>query len=99
MTDEPRNITIDLLVQMLRQVVEENAARDRAKILSAAWGADTRLEDLGFDSFDFVELVFKLEDHFGIDIDYNANDAINDVETLGELGREIEQLLAIQQNA
>lgn len=34
---------------------------------------DTELEVLGIDSLDFVELLFLVEEKFGIDVPYNAN--------------------------
>lgn len=34
----------------------------------------TPLEELGVDSLDFVEMLFMVEERFGIDVPYNAND-------------------------
>lgn len=99
MTSEAPTITIDFLIGMLKQVIEENPSRDRGKVADAAWGPDTLLEETGFNSYDFVEIIFKLEDHFGIEIDYNANNNINDVRTIGELCNEIAKLLAKKQVA
>lgn len=99
MSTEAQTITIDLLVEMLKQVINENASRDRGHLAAVVWGADTSLDDIGFDSFDFVEMIFKIEDHFDIEIDYNANNSINDVKTISELGREIGKLVAAKQAA
>ena len=99
MSSEAPKITIDFLIGMLKQVIAENPSRDRGKLAEAAWGPETLLEDTGFNSYDFVEIIFKLEDHFGIEIDYNANNSINDVKTIGELCDEIAKLLAKKQVA
>lgn len=34
---------------------------------------DTDLDSLGMESLDLVELIFLIEDKFGIDVPYNAN--------------------------
>jgi len=99
MTSEAPKITIDFLIGMLKQVIEENPSRDRGKVADATWGPETLLEDTGFNSYDFVEIIFKLEDHFSIEIDYNANNNINDVKTIGQLCDEIAKLLAKKQVA
>lgn len=44
-------------------VVAEEAAIEPAKI-----EADTTLADLGISSLDFVELIFKIESRFGIEV-------------------------------
>lgn len=99
MTSDAPKITIDFLIGMLKQVIAENPSRDRGKVADVAWGPETLLEDTGFNSYDFVEIIFKLEDHFAIEIDYNANNNINDVRTIGELCNEIAKLLAKKQAA
>ncbi len=99
MSSEAQTITLDFLIGMLKQVIAENPSRNRGKLAEAAWGPETLLEDTGFNSYDFVEIIFKLEDHFDIEIDYNANNNINDVRTIGELCDEIAKLLAKKQVA
>jgi acyl carrier protein len=99
MSSEAQTITVDFLIGMLKQVIAENPSRDRGKLADVAWGPETLLEDTGFNSYDFVEIIFKLEDHFGIEIDYNANNNINDVKTIGQLCDEVAKLLAKKQVA
>lgn len=94
MTSEAPAIPIELFVGMLKQVIKENAGPGREKVQTAAWGRETLLEETGLNSYDVVELIFKLEDHFGIEIDYNANSSGSDVKTLGELCDEIGALVA-----
>lgn len=99
MSSETQTITVDFLIEMLKQVIAENPSRDRGKLADVAWGPEALLEDTGFNSYDFVEIIFKLEDHFGIEIDYNANNNINDVKTIGQLCDEVAKLLAKKQAA
>lgn len=99
MTREAPTITTDLLIELFQQVIKENTSRDRPKLAAIVWGPETLLEDTGFDSFDLVELIFKIEDQFSIDIDYNANNSINDVKTIGELCDEVGKLVAKKQAA
>ncbi|BCB19393.1 acyl carrier protein [Bosea sp. ANAM02] len=99
MSSEAPKVTIEFLIEMLKQVIEENPSRDRGAIADAAWGPETLLEETGFNSYDLVEIIFKLEDHFSIEIDYNANNAINDVKTIGGLRDEIAKLVDKKQAA
>ena len=87
-------ITLDLLIEMLTDVMKEGAPREAGKVDSAGWNGETLLDDTDFNSYHFVELIFKVEDRFGIEIDYNANDGINDVKTLGQLCDEIGKLVS-----
>ena len=57
------------------------------------WTAESTLEDLGVDSFDFIELVFMLEDKYGIEIDYNANQTVNELKTIGDVALKVHQLI------
>lgn len=99
MTSEAPKVTIEFLIGMLKQVIAENPSRGESKVAAETWGPDTLLEDTGFGSYDLVEIIFKLEDHFGIEIDYNANNAINDVKTIGGLRDEIAKLVDKKQAA
>lgn len=97
MTHETPAITIDSLIDMLKQVIEEHAPQKRQQIATDNWGADTPLEEIGFSSYDLVEIIFKIEDRFNIEIDYNANTGINNVKTIGDLRDEVAKLLAPEQ--
>ena len=99
MSSEAPKVTIDFLIELLRQVIAENPSHGQGKAATAPWGPDTLLEDTGFGSYDLVEIIFRLEDHFGIEIDYNANNAINDVKTIGGLRDEISRLVDKKQTA
>ncbi len=49
--------------------------RSQTKDSGTAWSAATTIQETGIDSFDFVELVFEVEDKYGIDLNFNANTA------------------------
>ena len=94
MSIEVPSITNEELIALLRDVVADNAARNRQDLLQSAWSPTTSLDDIGFDSLDLVELVFLMEDRFGVELSFNANTSINDVKTIGDLRRELDVLLA-----
>jgi acyl carrier protein len=52
-----------------------------------------RLEDLGLESLDAVEMIFDLEEKFDIQIPYNANNPSTEFDTVGEVVRAIQQLV------
>jgi len=52
-----------------------------------------RLEDLGLESLDAVEMIFDLEEKFDIQIPYNANNARTEFNTVGEVVSAVEQLV------
>jgi acyl carrier protein len=78
------NITADLL----------DAIRKHTKQPGESWSAETTLEDIGVDSFDLVELIFEIEDKYGVDINFNANATTDDLATVGDVARLIAQALA-----
>jgi acyl carrier protein len=56
---------------------------------------DDRLQDLGLESLDALELVFDIEEKFDVEIPVNANDAnIGGFETVADVVREVEKLVA-----
>ncbi|HUI14582.1 MAG TPA: phosphopantetheine-binding protein [Xanthobacteraceae bacterium] len=54
-----------------------------------------RLEDLGLESLDAVEMIFDLEEKFDIEIPYNANtnNPRTEFETVGDVVRSIQKLV------
>jgi acyl carrier protein len=46
-------------------------------------GLDTPLADLDIESLDLAVIVFDIEDTFGIEIPYNANEEVEDFATVG----------------
>jgi len=55
------------------------------------------LQELGLESIDALEMVFDLEEKFGIQIPYNANSAATDFATVGDVVKAIEGLVAQKQ--
>jgi acyl carrier protein len=51
------------------------------------------LKDLGLESIDALEMVFDLEEKFGIQIPYNANTADSTFATVGDVVNAIQRLL------
>jgi acyl carrier protein len=54
---------------------------------------DDRLEDLGIESIDAVELIFELEEKFDIQIPYNANNPQMNFSTVGDVVDAIKNLV------
>ena len=55
------------------------------------------LQDLGLESIDALEMVFDLEEKFGIQIPYNANSAATDFATVGDVVKAIQGLVEQKQ--
>ena len=51
------------------------------------------LQDLGLESIDALEMIFDLEEKFGIQIPYNANSAATDFSTVGDVVKAIQGLV------
>ena len=51
------------------------------------------LQELGLESIDALEMVFDLEEKFGIQIPYNANNAATDFATVGDVVTAIQGLV------
>jgi acyl carrier protein len=52
-----------------------------------------RLEDLGIDSFSAVEMIYDLEEKFDVELPYNSNDSMPDLQTVGDLVEVIKKLI------
>ena len=48
-------------------------------------GLSTALTDLKIESLDLAMIVFDIEDSFGIQIPYNANEEVEDFKTVGSV--------------
>ncbi len=51
------------------------------------------LQALGLESIDALEMIFDLEEKFGIQIPYNANSATTDFSTVGDVVKAIQRLV------
>jgi acyl carrier protein/nodulation protein F len=56
-------------------------------------GLTTALTDLKIESLDLAMIVFDIEDSFGIQIPYNANEDVEDFKTVGSVVERVKQLL------
>ena len=56
---------------------------------------DSRLKDIGVDSLDVIEIIFALEEKFGITINYNANRSANEpFDTVAQVAAAVNKLLS-----
>ena len=55
---------------------------------------DTALTDLKIESLDLAMIVFDIEDGFGIEIPYNANEDVEDFKTVGSVVERVKSLMA-----
>jgi acyl carrier protein len=56
--------------------------------------ATTALTDLKIESLDLAMIVFDIEDTFGIEIPYNANEDVEDFKTVGSVVERVKSLMA-----
>lgn len=54
----------------------------------------TELTDLSIESLDLAMIVFDIEDSFGIEIPYNANEEVEDFKTVGSVVDKVKGLIA-----
>ena len=54
----------------------------------------TALTDLKIESLDLAMIVFDIEDTFGIEIPYNANEDVEDFKTVGSVVDRVKTLMA-----
>ena len=57
-------------------------------------GLETALTDLKIESLDLAMIVFDIEDTFGIEIPYNANEEVEDFKTVGSVVDRVKTLMA-----
>lgn len=60
---------------------------------------DTALTDLKIESLDLAMIVFDIEDSFGIEIPYNANEDVEDFKTVGSVVDRVKSLIAAKSGA
>lgn len=54
----------------------------------------TALTDLEIESLDLAMIVFDIEDSFGVQIPYNANEEVEDFKTVGSVVERVRALVA-----
>lgn len=60
---------------------------------------DTKLSDLEIESLDLAVIVFDIEDSFGIQIPYNANEEMTDFSTVGSVVERVSALISSKDGA
>lgn len=55
--------------------------------------AETLIHDLEIESFDLAVIVFDIEDTFGVEIPYSAEDEVERTATVGTFASKIEKLI------
>ncbi len=73
--------------------IAEFIAKQTGKDVSAITSA-TSLDEVGIDSFDFIELVFQIEEEFEIHVDHNQNDVASRLKSVGDIANLIDDLVA-----
>ena len=75
--------TMSNTIEELKQLIQNQLGVDTSKI-----EVDKPISDYGIDSLSLVELIFLIEEHFGIDFP----DAAPGIDTLSGLARLVDQL-------
>ena len=78
------DVTDDVIAIIAKKVPGEKKGEVRA---------DSKLTELGLESIDALEMIFDLEEKFGIQIPYNANSAAEDFSTVGDVVKAIQKLV------
>lgn len=55
---------------------------------------DTPLSELNIESIDLAVIVFDIEDTFGIEVPYNANEDLEEFSTVGAIVTKVQALMA-----
>ena len=76
------------------EVIAAASKRERGTLQGSAW-----LDELGIASLEAVEMIFELEDRFGIEIPVNANNTGEVFKTVADVVRLVEELVAAKDAA
>ena len=67
--------------------------RKKMRVEKPAVEMTDKLEDLGLESLDAVEMIFDLEEKFDVQIPYNANNPRTEFNTVGDVVRAIQEIV------
>ncbi len=81
-----------LQIDEILDIVAQKALIDRSKL-----SPEANLSDLNVSSLDMVEVIFALEDKFGIQLPFNANTSSDNIRTIGDVIALVEKQLAQKQ--
>ncbi|HYD69115.1 phosphopantetheine-binding protein [Azospirillum sp.] len=80
---------MDRIAEDVLAIIADKGHVDRARL-----ALDARLADLSIASLDVIEIIFALEERFQIAIPFNANDARQEFDTVGDIVRAVEAEVA-----
>lgn len=87
-------MTDDVAARVIR-IVAEQAMIDPASVTP-----QTSITDLGLDSLSVVEVVFRIEEEFGVSVPFNANEPRDatrfDISTVGQIIAGVRKLVATE---
>ena len=67
----------------------------QARVPADQLTTNTRLETLGIESIDVIEIVFAIEEKFGVTLPFNANEsAVAEFETIGKVAEAVKAVVA-----
>jgi acyl carrier protein len=81
-------------IDEILDIVAQKAMIERRRLT-----ADAKLGDLNVSSLDMVEIMFALEEKFGIELPFNANIAPGEFETVGDVIVFVEKQMAEKRSA
>jgi nodulation protein F len=80
---------MDDVAQKIIEILKKHMKEPRDDITLS-----TALTDLKIESLDLAMIVFDIEDSFGIEIPYNANEEAADFKTVGSVVERVKSLMA-----
>jgi acyl carrier protein len=92
-------VSVEAITDDVRQIIAKEL-----KIPIERVTPDTKLQELGVESLDLIEIIFALEEKFDINIPYNANEptaagkdpakgGLANVETIGQIATAVKGLI------
>ncbi len=63
------------------------------------WTGATTMEAAGIDSFDFVEMIFQIEDRYQIHVNFNSNTQNQSLDTVEDVARLVQSEIVKQRKA
>ncbi len=84
-----REIKMDEVATKIIEILKKNMKEPPESV-----GLDTPLADLDIESLDLAVIVFDIEDTFGIEIPYNANEEVEDFATVGSVVDKVKAIIS-----
>jgi acyl carrier protein len=78
------DVTPDVVAIIAKKVPEERRG---------AMQPTDKLQDLGIESIDALEMIFDIEEKFGVQVPYNANDATSEFSTVADVAAAVQKLV------